>query len=128
VTTSTPPGRGPVGSLWGVSQTLKPLTAAQKLGVHLPATPAEFQSSRLTREEVEQLRADRQGPVPRDVVAQKLRISRSGLARAGVPDALDADQIGELLADPPAWLLEERRRYTAVVAEKERVRGQHSDD
>jgi hypothetical protein len=120
-----------------VSQTLKPLTAAQKLGVHLPATPAEFQSSRLTREEVERLRADpppwlvtlrRQGPFPRDVVAQKLRISRSGLTRAGVPDAMDADQIGALLADPPPWLLEERRRYTAVVAEKERVRAQHADD
>ena len=120
-----------------MSQTLKPLTAAQKLGVHLPATPAEFQSSRFTRDEVERLRADpplwlvelhRRGPFPRDVVAQKLRISRSGLARAGVPDAMDADQIGALLADPPPWLLEERRRYTAVVAEKERVRAQRRGD
>lgn len=110
---------------------MKPLTAAQKLGVHLPATPEEFQQARLTREDVEQLQADpppwlvelrRQGPFPRDVVAQKLRISRAALARNGVPDALDADAIGVLLADPPPWLLAERRTYAAVVAEKERAK------
>ena len=68
-----------------MSQTLKPLTAAQKLGVHLPATPEEFRSAELTRDEVEQLKADppawlvelrRNGPFPRDVVASKLGISR----------------------------------------------------
>ncbi len=82
-----------------MSQTLKPLTAAQKLGVHLPATPEEFQSAELTRDEVEQLKADpppwlvelrRNGPFPRDVVAQKLGISRAALARNGLADSLDA--------------------------------------
>lgn len=118
-----------------MSQTLKPITAASKLGVHLPATPAEFQQSALTRDELEALRADppgwlvklrRTGPFPRDVVAQKLGVSRAGLARAGVPDAMDADQIGVLLADPPPWLLKERRSYAAVVAEKERVKAEHT--
>ncbi|WP_375431346.1 DUF5997 family protein [uncultured Friedmanniella sp.] len=118
-----------------MSQTLKPITAASKLGVHLPATPEEFQHAALTRDELEALRADppawlvelrRNGPFPRDVVAQKLGISRAGLARAGVPDAMDADQIGTLLADPPPWLLKERRSYAAVVAEKERVKAQHA--
>jgi hypothetical protein len=114
---------------------MKPITAAGKLGVHLPATPEEFQQSSLTRDEVEALRENppawlvelrRTGPFPRDVVAQKLGISRAGLARAGVPDAMDADQIGVLLADPPPWLLKERRNYAAVVAEKERVKAQHA--
>ena len=114
-----------------MSQTLKPLTAAQKLGVHLPATPEEFQNASLTRDQVEQLRADppawlvelrKNGPFPRDVVAQKLGISRAGLARNGVTDSLDADRIGALLADPPPWLLKERRTYAETVAEKERAK------
>ena len=43
----------------------------------------------------------RNGPFPRDVTAQKLGVSRTGLARAGVSDALDSTQIGELLAIRP---------------------------
>ena len=114
-----------------MSQTLKPLTAAQKLGVHLPATPEEFQHAELTRDEVEQLKADppewlvelrRNGPFPRDVVAQKLGISRAGLARNGITESLDADQIGVLLADPPPWLLKERRTYAATIEEHERAK------
>ncbi len=114
-----------------VSQTLKPLTAAQKLGVHLPATPAEFQSAELTRDEVEQLKADppawlvelrRNGPFPRDVVASKLGVSRAALGRNGLPDSLDAEQIGALLADPPPWLLKERRTHAATLEEHERAK------
>ncbi|WP_114560732.1 DUF5997 family protein [Desertihabitans aurantiacus] len=114
-----------------MSQTLKPINAAAKLGVYLPATPPEFQQAALTREDLDALRADppewlvelrRNGPFPRDVVAAKLGISRSGLARAGVDEALDAEQIGALLADPPEWLLRERRTQAGVVEEKERLR------
>ena len=114
---------------------MKPQTAANKLGIHLPAAPEEFQQSSLTRADLDALRADppawlvelrRTGPFPRDVVAQKLGISRSGLARGDVGDALDADQIGELLAAPPPWLLKERRVQAEVIAEKERVRNQRS--
>ncbi|MET1006955.1 MAG: DUF5997 family protein [Propionibacteriaceae bacterium] len=117
-----------------MSQTLKPQTAAAKLGVYLPATPEDFQHTPITREALEELRADppawlvelrRSGPFPRDVVAQKLGISRAGLARGGSGDALDSDQIGALLADPPPWLVHERKVYAEVVAEKERVRDQH---
>ena len=119
-----------------MSQTLKPLTAASKLGIYLPATPEEFQRASLTRDDVEALRADppewlvelrRNGPFPRDVVAQKLGVSRAGLARAGVRDALDVDEIGELLADPPEWLIRERATYADVVAEKDRQRTAHLD-
>ena len=109
---------------------MKPATAAKKLGVYLPATPAEFQASPITRADLDDLRDDppawlvdlrRNGPFPRDVVAQKLGVSRSGLARAGVTEALDADQIGVLLADPPEWLVRERESLRNVLAEKARL-------
>lgn len=109
---------------------MKPITAAAKLGIYLPAAPEDFQHTPITREEVEALRADpppwlrdllRNGPFPRDVVAQKLGVSRSGLVRAGVTEALDADQIGALIADPPAWLVTERETHRKVVRESERL-------
>lgn len=121
----------PTDRLLHVSQTMKPTTAASKLGIYLPAAPEEFQSSPITRDEVDALRDDppqwlsdlrRNGPFPRDVVAQKLGISRTGLARAGIDVVLDAEQIGVLIADPPAWLIDERESYRAVIAERERVK------
>ncbi len=110
---------------------MKPATAARKLGIYLPAAPEEFQSSPITRDDLEALRSAppqwlldlrRNGPFPRDVVAQKLGISRSGLARGGVADALTADEIGVLIAEPPRWLQHERDSYQAVIAEQERVK------
>ncbi|GAB3811758.1 DUF5997 family protein [Tessaracoccus terricola] len=112
-----------------MSQTMKPITAAAKLGIYLPAAPEEFRNSPITRDEVDELRANppawlqellRNGPFPRDVVAQKLGVSRSGLQRAGVTEALTADQIGELIAEPPAWLVEERETQRKVQSEKAR--------
>ena len=58
---------------------------------------------------------------PREVMAQKLGVSRSGLARGGITEALDADQIGVLLADPPEWLVRERESLRNVLAEKARL-------
>jgi hypothetical protein len=110
---------------------MKPATAASKLGIYLPAAPAEFQNSPITRQELDALRSDppewlvelrRNGPFPRDVVAQKLGVSRSGLIRGGIDDALDAEQIGALLADPPDWLMHERHSYRDVIAERERLK------
>lgn len=110
---------------------MKPATAASKLGIYLPAAPEDFQRTPITRQELDELRANppqwlvdlhRNGPFPRQVVAQKLGVSRSGLARGGVEDALTADQIGELIANPPGWLLHERDSYRAVVAEQERLK------
>ena len=112
---------------------MKPITAAAKLGIYLPAAPDDFQQSPITRDEVDALRADppawlielrRNGPFPRDVVAAKLGVSRSGLTRAGVTEALDAPQIGALLADPPEWLTREREIHRRVLAE----RAARSDD
>lgn len=108
---------------------MKSSTAAAKLGVYLPATPEEFQRATFTRADLDALRADppawlvelrHNGPFPKDVVAQKLGVSRSGLVRAGVTEALTAAQIGELLADPPAWLVQERETHRDVLAEKAR--------
>ena len=110
---------------------MKPATAATKLGIYLPAAPSEFQNSPITREELDALRADppewlielrRNGPFPRDVVAQKLGVSRSGLVRGGIEEALDAEQIGAILADPPGWLMHERNTYRDVIAERERLK------
>lgn len=110
---------------------MKPTTAAAKLGIFLPAAPQEFQDSPITRADLDELRADppawllelrRSGPFPKDVVAQKLGVSRAGLVRGGVTEALTADQIGELIVNPPAWLEHEREIHREVVAEKARLK------
>lgn len=116
-----------------MSQTMKPITAANKLGIYLPAAPEEFRNSPITREALDELRDNppawlrdlrKNGPFPRDVVAAKLGISRSGLARAGVSDAMTADEIGALLDNPPAWLVDERETHRKVIkaAEAERFK------
>ena len=98
-------------------QTMKPATAAKKLGVYLEATPAEFQEGVVSRDELDALQADppewlrdlrRDGPHPRPVVAAKLGVSISGLARGGVTEPLTTAQIDALKADQPEWLRTER--------------------
>jgi hypothetical protein len=110
---------------------MKPVTAAKKLGVYLPATPEEFQSGEITRTAFLELQADppewlaelrRTGPHPRPVVAQKLGVSTSGLARAGIDDALTTAEIKALLEQKPAWLVEERARQAAVREDAQRVK------
>ncbi|HEY1532105.1 MAG TPA: DUF5997 family protein [Galbitalea sp.] len=112
-------------------QTLKPATAAQKLGVYLPATPASFQSTPLTRAQLNDLletppewlvELRLHGPHPRPIVAGKLGVSTSGLARAGITEALTTEEIKELLADPPEWLVRERATQAAVREEQRRVK------
>ncbi|WP_460512024.1 DUF5997 family protein [Frigoribacterium salinisoli] len=112
-------------------QTLKPATAAKKLGVYLPATPDEFQANGVSHAELAQLVAEppewlaelrRTGPHPRPVVAQKLGVSASGLARAGVDDVMTTAQIKELLERMPDWLRQERASLAAVREEDQRVK------
>lgn len=112
-------------------QILKPATAAQKLGVYLPATPDEFQKDGVTRAQLNDMletppewlvELRLHGPHPRLIVAGKLGISSSGLARAGVTEALTTAEIKELLADPPEWLVRERATQAAVREEQRRVR------
>ncbi|MGO4617251.1 DUF5997 family protein [Nocardia sp. 2YAB30] len=117
-------------------QMMKPLTAANKLGIYLPAAPEEFRNAPMSRAQLDELRNDppewltelrRTGPFPRDVVARKLGVSNAGLTRAQVSDALTADEIGALLADPPEWLIRERENYAAVRAENERIKAKEAE-
>jgi hypothetical protein len=55
-------------------------------------------------------------------VAARLRVSNSGLARAGITEPLTTAQIAALIADPPAWLVEERERQVEVKREQRRLR------
>lgn len=117
-------------------QTMKAATAAKKLGIYLPAAPAEFQEREITRTELDELTATppewlatlrAEGPHPRDVVAHKLGISNSGLARGGVTEALTTAQIKALLEEPPAWLVTERATQAAVHAENARVKARNAE-
>ena len=113
------------------AQSMKPATAAKKLDVYLPATPAEFQENAITRDELAALLADppqwlkdlrKNGPHPKNLVAAKLSVSIAGLARGGVTEALTTEQIDALLAEKPDWLIAERESYQAVLAEERRVK------
>jgi hypothetical protein len=112
-------------------QTMKPATAAKKLGVYLEATPAEFQEGVVSRSELSALQADppewlqelrRNGPHPRPVVAAKLGVSISGLARNGLTDALTTEQIDALKAENPDWLQPERATQAEVRKEAARLK------
>jgi hypothetical protein len=112
-------------------QTMKPATAAKKLGVYLEATPADFQEGVVSRDELNALQADppewlrdlrRNGPHPRQVVAAKLRVSISGLARAGITGALTTEEIDALKAENPEWLQRERALQAEVKNEAARAK------
>lgn len=117
------------------TQTMKPATAAKKLGVYLEATPAEFQEGVVSRDELNKLQSDppewlrelrRTGPHPRPVVAARLAISISGLARGGITEPLTTEQIEELREENPEWLQRERATQAEVQAEAERVKAAKS--
>ena len=112
-------------------QTMKPATAAKKLGVYLEATPAEFRDGVVSRDELNALQADppewlrdlrRNGPHPRQVVAAKLGVSIGGLTRAGVTEALTTAQIDELKAGNPDWLVREREIQAEFRDEQQRLK------
>ena len=112
-------------------QRMKPITAAKKLGIHLPSAPEEFQTSWLTRGQLADLERHppewlhtlrREGPHPRPVVAGRLGVSIAGLIRAGADEALTTAEIDALRAEPPEWLVREREVHQEVLAEEERVR------
>lgn len=112
-------------------QTMKPSTAAKKLGILLEATPESFRAADVTRTEFAALQSSPpewlvslriEGPHPRPVVAHKLGISTSGLARSGAPDILTTVEIKALLAEMPEWLVVERARQAAVHEENARIK------
>jgi hypothetical protein len=119
------------------TQTMKPATAAKKLGVYLQATPADFQEGVVSRGELNALQADppewlrelrRNGPHPRPVVAARLGVSIAGLARGGVTEPLTTEQIEELRSDNPDWLQRERATADEVRKEAERLKARKAGD
>ncbi|MGW7270680.1 DUF5997 family protein [Streptomyces sp. NPDC054864] len=113
------------------AQTMKPATAAKKLGVYLEATPAEFQEGVVSRTELNALQTEppewlqklrRTGPHPRPVVASKLGVSIAGLARGGVTEALTTEQIEAIKTDNPEWLQKERATQAEVRKESVRIK------
>ncbi|MFF7180989.1 DUF5997 family protein [Streptomyces sp. NPDC008121] len=118
------------------AQTMKPATAAKKLGVYLEATPAEFQEGVVSRAELSALQTDppewlrelrRSGPHPRPVVAAKLGVSISGLARGGVTEPLTTEQIEELKTENPEWLQKERATQADVRKETVRLKEKQAE-
>ncbi|ANS63433.1 DUF5997 family protein [Streptomyces lincolnensis] len=113
------------------AQTMKPATAAKKLGVYLPATPAEFQEGVVSRAELGELQTNppqwlqdlrHNGPHPRPVVAARLGVSIAGLARGGVTEPLTTEQIEALREDKPEWLEKERATQAEVRKENARIK------
>ncbi|MFF6880814.1 MULTISPECIES: DUF5997 family protein [unclassified Streptomyces] len=118
------------------TQTMKPATAAKKLGVYLEATPADFQEGVVSRAELNELQANppqwlqdlrRDGPHPRPVVAAKLGVSIAGLARAGVTEPLTTEQIEALKQEGPEWLERERTTQAEVRKEAERIKKKNAE-
>ncbi|MFK4070134.1 DUF5997 family protein [Streptomyces sp. NPDC029674] len=118
------------------AQTMKPATAAKKLGVYLQATPPEFQEGVVSRSELNALQADppewlqelrRNGPHPRPVVAAKLGVSIAGLARGGVTEALTTEQIDALKEEQPGWLRQERATQAEVRKETVRIKEKQAE-
>jgi len=111
-------------------QTMKPATAAKKLGVYLEATPEEFQAGVVSRDELNELQSNppqwladlrRNGPHPKQIIAQKFGISSSGLVRSGITEALTTDQINAIKEENPDWLVRERQVYVDFKAEEARL-------
>lgn len=118
------------------TQTMKPATAAKKLGVYLDATPEEFREGVVSRAELAALQADppqwlrdlrNNGPHPRPVVASKLGVSISGLARGGVTEPLTTEQIDALKQEDPEWLRKERATQADVRKENIRIKERNAE-
>jgi hypothetical protein len=114
---------------------MKPATAAKKLGVHPDATPEEFRAGVISRDELNALQADppewlrelrRNGPHPRQVIADRLGVSISGLARAEITEALTTAQIAALKEEQPEWLRRERNIRAEAQRAEARLRAERA--
>lgn len=115
---------------------MKPATAAKKLGVLLDATPAEFREGVISRDELDALQADppqwlrdlrRDGPHPRPVVADRLGVSISGLARAEITEPLTTAQIAAIKEEQPEWLRNERNLRAETQREEARLKAERAE-
>lgn len=112
---------------------MRPVTAAKKLGIYLPAAPEEFQQGAVTHAELRELQDNPPewlqelrltGPHPRPEVARKLGISVTALKNAGMDKALTTAEIRQLLDDQPEWLQKAR----ATLAEQRGHSGETDAD
>ncbi|RZT84217.1 hypothetical protein EV383_1055 [Pseudonocardia sediminis] len=117
------------------TQTMKPATAAKKLGVHLDATPEEFRAGVVSRDELDALQAEppewlrelrANGPHPRPVVADRLGVSISGLARAEITEPLTTAQIAAIKEEQPEWLRRERNTRAESQRAEARLQAEKS--
>lgn len=92
---------------------MKPQTAAKKLNIYLPATPAAFQEGTLGHDEFVALQNNppewlqdlrREGPHPRPEVARKLGITITALKANDMDEPLTTADIKALLENQPDWL------------------------
>ena len=114
---------------------MKPATAAKKLGVLLDATPGEFRDGVVSRDELDALQAyppewlrelRRDGPHPRPVVADRLGVSISGLARAEITEPQTTAQIAAIKSEQPEWLRRERGIRAETQREEAWLRAERS--
>lgn len=112
------------------TQTMKPETAAKKLGILADAAPDEFRAAPVTREALEELQSNppewlaelrREGPHPRREIARRLGVSTSALGRAGLTEPLTTTEVRAIFDDMPEWLVAERE-IQRQVREDERLR------
>lgn len=98
---------------------MKPMTAAKKLGIYLPAAPQSFQETPLKHHEFVELQKNppewleelrREGPHPRPEVARKLGITITALKKHDLDKPLTTADIKALLENQPEWLREARRQ------------------
>ena len=110
---------------------MKAETAAKKLGILLAAAPESFREGPVTRTAFDELRTQppawledlrRDGPHPRPVVADRLGVSISGLARAEITEPLTTAQITAPKEEQPGWLRRERGIRAETQREAARLR------
>ena len=112
---------------------MKPITAAKKLGIFLPAAPAEFRQQSVTHDELVKLQEEppqwlqdlrKTGPFPRAEVARKLGVTAAALKRNDMDRALTQEEIADLLENKPDWLIEERRQ---LAIERNKMRDANAE-
>lgn len=111
---------------------MKPLTAAKKLGIYLPATPEEFRNAELSHAQFVELQQNppewlaelrRNGPHPRPEVARRLGVTITALKKNDSDEPFTTAEIKDLLADQPEWLQAAR----ASLAEQRNEAAQKAD-
>lgn len=116
---------------------MKPLTAAKKLGIFLPATPEEFRNGEISHAQFNELQSNppewltelrRNGPHPRPEVARKLGITITALKKNDMDKPLTTEDIKNLLEQMPEWLAAAReslaqQRTEAAEAEAKKDEG-----